>query len=116
MRVGQAAPELEIDAVDASLQQFPVRIGGTTAQWLALLFYPRDHSFVCPTELIAFSARHDEFAQRNCRLLGVSVDSIASHRDWLSQPPEAGGIGPLRFPLASDPDGTAAQLFNSWDE
>jgi len=82
--------------------------------WLLLLFYPRDFSFVCPTELTSFSARAADFKRRNCRMLGVSVDSIASHIEWLNTPPADGGLGPLQFPLASDAQGEVAQRFGIW--
>jgi alkyl hydroperoxide reductase subunit AhpC/predicted Ser/Thr protein kinase len=85
-----------------------------TGQWLLLLFYPRDFSFVCPTELTSFSARSFDFEQRNCRILGVSVDSIESHSEWLATPPADGGLGPLQFPLASDPDGDLAKTLGIW--
>lgn len=81
-----------------------------------LVFYPRDFSFVCPTELTAFSARIAEFEQRNCQLLGISVDSLEVHREWLSTSPEKGGLGPLRFPLISDPEGTLSRAFGVWED
>ena len=84
-------------------------------RWLLLIFYPHDFSFVCPTELTEFSANHREFDRRNCSLLAVSVDSIELHREWLQTPPADGGLGPMQFPLASDPDGTVAKAFGVWD-
>ena len=79
-----------------------------------LVFYPRDVSFVCPTELTAFSARLDEFRRRDCEILGVSVDPIESHRQWLTTPESEGGLGQLQFPLAADPDGKMSQSFGVW--
>src|SRR5262249_4291269 len=52
--------------------------------------------------------------RRNCRILGVSVDSIESHREWLATPPAEGGLGHLQFPLASDSDGGVARSFGIW--
>lgn len=71
-------------------------------QWLALCWYPRDFSFVCPTELIAFSDRLDEFEALDCALAGISTDSVYAHRAWLSVPRLKNGVEGLRFPLLSD--------------
>ncbi|WP_437205086.1 protein kinase domain-containing protein [Planctomicrobium sp. SH664] len=114
--VGQKVPPLQLEAVD-SQSSAPVRFSSDEARgrWWMLVFYPRDFSFVCPTELTAFSARAEEFRKRNCELLGVSVDTLDLHREWLSTPPEEGGLGPLQFPLASDPEGEVARQLGCWD-
>ncbi len=78
-------------------------------RWLALLFYPRDFTFVCPTELIAHSACIADFHALDCQVLGVSVDPVERHEEWLMTPPEAGGVGRLRFPLATDTHGRLAR-------
>ena len=113
--VGQPAPLFDLQAVsaksDETLQASTQRYAG---RWLVLLFYPRDFSFVCPTELTAFSARVSEFEKRGCHILGVSVDSIALHREWLETSPSDGGLGALQYPLASDPDGHLAKQFGIW--
>jgi len=115
-QVGQSVPEFRLECVDSQFEQ-PVRrtLSDYAGQWLILVFYPRDFSFVCPTELTAFSARLEEFTQRGCQLLGVSVDTLALHREWLTTPPAQGGLGPLRYPLASDPAGELARQFGVWD-
>lgn len=115
-RVGAVAPNFDLFCVDSSIAP-PRRLtradyGG---RWLAVIFYPHDFSFVCPTELTAFSARAADFRERDCDLLGVSVDSLELHQEWLATPPQEGGLGPLQFPLASDPDGAAAGAFGVWD-
>src|SRR5690606_22936061 len=98
-----------------TLSERTTRRSDYTGEWLILLFYPRDFSFVCPTELVAFSAQAGEFAKRGCKVLGVSVDSLALHREWLETPRENGGLGPLQFPLASDANGRAARAYGVWD-
>src|ERR1700754_2245921 len=104
--IGQPAPDFELHAVSFDDRDGRhVGLSTFANRWLMLLFYPRDFSFVCPTELTAFSARISEFHKRNCRLLGISVDTVELHREWLTTPPEQGGLGPLQFPLASDPEG-----------
>uniref|UniRef100_UPI00358E2857 peroxiredoxin-2-like isoform X2 n=1 Tax=Myxine glutinosa TaxID=7769 RepID=UPI00358E2857 len=71
-------------------------------KYLVLFFYPLDFTFVCPTEIIAFSDKLNEFQQVNCEVVGVSVDSQFSHLAWLKTPRKAGGLGNLKFPLLSD--------------
>jgi len=113
--VSQPAPGFTLKAVSATAEEsFEVSLADFTGQWLVLLFYPRDFTFICPTELTSFSARHGEFQRRNSRLLGVSVDTCEMHREWLRTPPAQGGIGPLRFPLASDPVGEVAAKYGVW--
>jgi len=71
-------------------------------KWVILVFYPLDFTFVCPTELVAFSDAQPEFAKLNTQLLGVSVDSVYSHLAWDSQPKNKGGLGGLKYPLVED--------------
>jgi len=67
-----------------------------------LFFYPLDFTFVCPSEIIAFSHRIDEFKSRGINVIGVSVDSQFSHFAWRETPVEEGGIGRIKFPLVAD--------------
>ncbi|RXJ84922.1 peroxiredoxin [Arcobacter sp. CECT 8985] len=67
-----------------------------------VFFYPMDFTFVCPSEIIAFSKRIDEFKERGINVIGVSVDSQFSHFAWRETPVEQGGIGRIRFPLVAD--------------
>lgn len=71
-------------------------------KYVALFFYPLDFTFVCPSEIIAFSRRAKAFEERNTQILGVSVDSKFSHFAWRNTPIENGGIGAIDFPLISD--------------
>lgn len=66
-------------------------------KWLVLFFYPLDFTFVCPTEITAYSKRYEEFKKEGAEVLGVSVDSEHSHRAWINS-----SLGKLNFPLASD--------------
>ena len=67
-----------------------------------LFFYPLDFTFVCPSEIIAFDHRLDEFTSRGVNVIGVSVDSQFSHFAWKETPVNKGGIGQVRFPLVAD--------------
>jgi peroxiredoxin (alkyl hydroperoxide reductase subunit C) len=67
-----------------------------------LFFYPLDFTFVCPSEIIAFSNRIDEFKNRGAEVIGVSVDSKYTHLAWKNTPVEQGGIGQIGYPLVAD--------------
>lgn len=67
-----------------------------------LFFYPLDFTFVCPSEIIAFSHRIDEFESRGINVIGVSVDSQFSHFAWRETAVEKGGIGAIKYPLVAD--------------
>jgi peroxiredoxin (alkyl hydroperoxide reductase subunit C) len=71
-------------------------------KYVVLFFYPLDFTFVCPTEITAFSDRYDEFKAINTEVLGVSVDSQFSHLAWIQTPRNDGGLGDLNYPLVSD--------------
>jgi len=67
-----------------------------------LFFYPLDFTFVCPSEIIAFDKRLEEFKNRGINVIGVSVDSQFSHFAWKNTPINQGGIGQVKFPLVAD--------------
>jgi len=67
-----------------------------------LFFYPLDFTFVCPSEIIAFDHRLDEFTSRGVNVIGCSVDSHFTHLAWKNTPVEKGGIGQVRYPLVAD--------------
>lgn len=78
------------------------RLSDYKGRWLVLLFYPLDFTFVCPTELRGFSDHYEKFEKEGADILGVSVDSVHTHRAWLQASKEHGGLGEIRYPLASD--------------
>ncbi|MCE9550589.1 MAG: peroxiredoxin [Betaproteobacteria bacterium] len=67
-----------------------------------VFFYPLDFTFVCPSELIAFDHRLDEFKKRQTEVIGISIDSQFSHLAWKNTPVNKGGIGQVRYPLVAD--------------
>jgi alkyl hydroperoxide reductase subunit AhpC len=71
-------------------------------KYVILFFYPLDFTFVCPTEIIAFSDRVADFEKLNVQILGVSVDSHYSHLAWRNTPRTEGGIGQIKYPLVAD--------------
>ena len=78
---------------------FKKHINGKVA---VLFFYPLDFTFVCPSELIAFDHRYEEFKKRGVEVVGVSIDSEFTHNAWRNTPTENGGIGAVKYALAAD--------------
>ncbi|VVA97256.1 unnamed protein product [Arabis nemorensis] len=100
--VGNKAPDFEAEAVFD--QEFiKVKLSEYIGKkYVILFFYPLDFTFVCPTEITAFSDRHSEFEKLNTEILGVSVDSVFSHLAWVQTDRKSGGLGDLNYPLVSD--------------
>jgi alkyl hydroperoxide reductase subunit AhpC len=100
-RVQKLAPDFTAQAVIG--EEFKqVKLSDYRGKYVLLFFYPLDFTFVCPTEIIAFSDRLEEFQKRNCLVLGVSVDSHFTHLAWVQTPRAKGGLGGCRFPLVAD--------------
>ncbi|HYY99606.1 MAG TPA: peroxiredoxin [Pyrinomonadaceae bacterium] len=102
-KVGQKAPDFDMPSTKniEKLDQ-NVRLSDYAGKWLVLLFYPLDFTFVCPTELTTFSDRYEDFLGIGADVIGVSTDSVHSHRAWLKTPRDKGGVEGLKYPLASD--------------
>lgn len=77
-----------------------------------LFFYPLDFTFVCPTEILAFDHRLEEFQKKGVNVIGVSIDSHFSHLAWKSTAVEKGGIGSIKYPLVADLDKSIAKNFD----
>ena len=100
--VTKQAPDFTAKAVMLDNTFADLRLSSYRGKYVVLFFYPLDFTFVCPTEIIAFDKKLDEFKKRNCEVIGVSVDSEYSHFAWKNTPREKGGIGNIRYPLVSD--------------
>jgi peroxiredoxin (alkyl hydroperoxide reductase subunit C) len=85
-------------------------------KWLMFFFWPFDFTFVCPTEITAFSDHYEEFKELDCEIVGASVDSIYTHRAWTQTPREQNGIGEVKFPLVSDFSKETAEAYGILDE
>ena len=79
--------------------------------YAVLFFYPLDFTFVCPSEIIAFDKKLDEFKKRDCEVIGVSVDSHFTHLAWKNTPRDKGGIGNIQYPLVADLDKKIADAY-----
>ena len=101
--VGKKAPEFKAAAVMADGTINPdFTLKNYAGKHVVLFFYPLDFTFVCPTELIAFSRRIKEFEDRGVQVIGCSIDSQFTHVAWRNTPVEEGGIGAVTYPLVAD--------------
>jgi len=102
--VGKPAPDFKAPAVlgDGTIVDNYEFSKETKGKYVAVLFYPLDFTFVCPTELIALDHRVDELKKRNVEVLSVSIDSHFTHVAWRNTPIDKGGIGPVKYTMIAD--------------
>merc|ERR1712178_203971 len=113
--VGSEAPGFTAQAVFD--QEFmTVNLSDYKGKYVVLFFYPLDFTFVCPTEITAFSDRYEEFSSINAEILGVSVDSEFSHLAWIQTDRKLGGVGDLAYPLVSDLKKEISASYNVLDQ
>ncbi len=101
--IQQQAPNFKTTAImpDNSINE-TFSLESYRGKYVVLFFYPMDFTFVCPSEILAFDHRVEEFKKRNCEVVGVSTDSHYTHLAWKNTAVESGGIGKVRFPLVAD--------------
>ena len=102
--VGREAPDFDAAAVLGSgeiVEDFNFK-QATNGKYAVVFFYPLDFTFVCPSELIAFDHRLEEFTKRGVEVIGVSIDSHFTHNAWRNTPINEGGIGPVKYTLVAD--------------
>ena len=99
--VGNKAPDFKGEAV-VNGEFKTIQLSDYKGKWKVLYFYPLDFTFVCPTEIVAFSDSIDKFKELGCEVIGVSVDSQFSHLAWTKVPRNQGGLGDIKYPLLAD--------------
>lgn len=112
--VGRPAPDFTAPAVLGSgeiVDKFNFK-SATKGKYAVVFFYPLDFTFVCPSELIAFDHRLEEFKKRDVEVIGVSIDSHFTHNAWRNTPIDKGGIGPIKYPLVADMDHEIGKAFD----
>jgi peroxiredoxin (alkyl hydroperoxide reductase subunit C) len=112
LQVGQAAPGFSATAVMPDGDFAEISLEQYKGKFVVLFFYPLDFTFVCPTEITAFSDSYDQFAALGAEVLGVSVDSQFSHLAWIQTPRNEGGLGELNYPLVADLKKEIATAYN----
>ncbi|KAI9910744.1 hypothetical protein PsorP6_010323 [Peronosclerospora sorghi] len=95
------APEFTADAV-VNGEFKKLSLSAYEGKYVVLVFYPMDFTFVCPTELCAFSDRVEDFNKLQTQVIGVSIDSKFTHLAWINTPRKKGGLGPMQIPLVAD--------------
>lgn len=114
LRVGQSAPDFTATVVVD--QEFKtIKLSDYRGKYVVLFFYPLDFTFVCPTEITAFSDGYSSFSDIDTEILGVSVDSEFSHLAWIQTDRKAGGVGDLDYPLVSDIKKEISAAYNVLD-
>ena len=110
LRVGQSIPDHNLQAyVRGERSPSEFALSDHRGSWLVLFFYPRDFTFICPTELASFAERHEDFLRERAVVLGASTDSYFSHKAWFESDPRLAGV---RYPVIAD---TAHELSRSFD-
>lgn len=100
--VTQQAPDFSASAVLPDNSFGTIELSQLKGKYVILFFYPLDFTFVCPSEILAFHHKIEEFKKKNCAVIGVSVDSHFTHLAWRNTDVNQGGIGQIGYPLVSD--------------
>nr|ACI16064.1 tryparedoxin peroxidase [Bodo saltans] len=101
-QIGKPAPQFKTTALLANGTFGDVELSQYKGKWVVLFFYPLDFTFVCPTEIIQFSDRAEEFRALNCEVIAASVDSQFSHLAWTNTDRKKGGLGKMSIPILAD--------------
>jgi alkyl hydroperoxide reductase subunit AhpC len=110
LRVGEPVPEHSVQAyVRGERAPTEFSLSSHRGRWVVLFFYPRDFTFICPTELASFAERHDDFLGERAVVLAASTDSYHSHKAWFESDPRLAGVN---YPVIAD---TAHDLSRSFD-
>ncbi|MGH7770878.1 MAG: peroxiredoxin [Candidatus Binatia bacterium] len=107
--VGMKAPEFVLRGIyQGRIEDYAPK--SYQGKWLVLFFYPADFTFICPTEVVGFSKMAGEFRAEQAEVLGVSVDSLETHRAWIEE------LGGINYPLLSDVDKRVSRAYGVLEE
>lgn len=109
--VTQEAPDFTAEAVLPDNTFGQIKLSSFRGKYVVLFFYPLDFTFVCPSEILAFNKKLEEFKMKNCEVIGVSVDSKFTHLAWKNTLVDNGGIGNIQYPLVQDLDKSIARSY-----
>ena len=110
--VGKSAPDFTATAVYGNNEIKEFKLSSLRGKCVVLFFYPLDFTFVCPSELIAFDHRLDEFKKRGVEVVGCSIDSQFTHLAWKNTSINNGGIGQVGYPLVADINHAICQAYD----
>ncbi|HZP44818.1 MAG TPA: redoxin domain-containing protein [Candidatus Binataceae bacterium] len=109
LKPGDVAPSFDLPcAFDGQISH--LALAGLRSEMVVLFFYPRDFSFICPTEVVGFHKAQPAFKAEHTSIVGVSVDDPETHRKWAAE------LGGLSYPLLSDAEGRVAKLYGVYDD
>src|SRR6266480_5157811 len=109
LQIGDKAPDFNVNGFfQGKVEEYS--LAGCRGKWLVLFFYPADFTFICPTEVTGFSKMAKAFAAESAEILGVSVDSLDSHRAWAEE------LGGIDYPLLSDEEKKLSRAYGVLDE
>ncbi len=106
---GDTAPDFELPCA-LNGRASTLRLRDLRSDYIALFFYPRDFSFICPTEVTGFNKALKSFEEVKCAVVGISIDDADTHLKWAAE------LGGIAYPLASDVDGKVARAYGVFDE
>lgn len=112
VKIGTKAPDFDVPAL-AGRDITRVKLSDYEGKWLVVWFYPKDFTFVCPTELVEFNNHIEEFEDRDAVVLGGSTDTAESHLGWVKSHPD---LGDLQYTLFADVTKRMATEFGVLDE
>lgn len=114
-QIGKPAPDFSGTAVvNGAFKN--IKLSDYKGSYVVLFFYPLDFTFVCPTELVAFSEAVDQFKEAGAQLIGCSTDSHFSHLAWVNIPRNQGGLGEMKIPLLADKSGKVSRDYGVYIE
>lgn len=112
VQIGQQVPDFELDAYhDDEIKK--IKLSDYRGKWLALIFYPADFTFVCPTELEDAAKLYGEFKKANAEILSISTDTAFAHKAWHGASP---AIKQVKYPMVADPTGRLSRAFGTYIE
>ncbi len=117
--VGKKFPNLTVNAINEMGDTFPLNVldkSVSEKKKILLFWYPKDFTFVCPTELHAFQEALGEFEKRNTLIIGASCDTAEVHFAWLNTPKDGGGIEGITYSLLADSNRNLANILGILDE
>jgi peroxiredoxin 2/4 len=109
LKPGDVAPDFDLPAAAGGKME-RVSLARQKSEIVVLFFYPKDFSFVCPTEITGFQRMLADFAIEKTQIIGVSCDSVLTHLEWIRE------LGGVDYPLVSDEGGALARSYGAFDE
>lgn len=112
IKIGQQIPDLELEAYQNN-EIKKVNLRNYRGQWVILVFYPADFTFVCPTELAEVADHYEEFKKLGAEVMSVSTDTVFAHKAWHDNSP---AIKKIQYPMLADPTGNLCRMFGTYIE